>query len=263
LWQAIISGFTNLIQWLYEVTAAVGLPSYGLAIILVTVIIKIVLYPLTNKQLKSMRQMQHIQPRMKAVQERYKDDPERMQKEIMELYKRHGVNPLSGCLPLLVQLPILMAFYRALFKLTYTVPEHAAFLWVPDLAQRDPYFGFAVLAGLTTFIQQKVSTVDANDPTQKTMLYTMPLFLAWLAGTLPAGLALYWVAFNTLSIIQQLWVNYRLSLQEAAPVEVTMEEVEEEGALAVEGVEEENRSTGDKGGKKANADRRKKRKKRR
>ena len=142
------------------------------------------------------------------------------------------------------------------------MPEHAAFCgyltWRSGI-----YFGFTILLGLTTFIQQKVSMVDTSDPTQKTMLYTMPLFLAWLAGTLPAGLALYWVAFNILSIIQQLWVNYRLNLQEEAPVEVTVEKPEEERVLAVEEVEEKNIGTGHKGGKKANANRRKKRKKRR
>lgn len=258
MWQTIIHAFANLIQYLYHVTIQIGLPSYGLAIILVTILIKAALYPLTNKQMKSMRRMQEVQPKLKVIQERFKDDPQRMQKEIMDLYKEYGVNPLSGCLPLLVQLPILIAFYQALYRLKYTVPEHAAFLWVPSLSQPDPYYGFAILAGLTTYIQQKVSTVDANDPTQKTMLYMMPLFLVWLAATLPAGLALYWVMFNTLSIIQQIWVNKRSKPLEVARVGTVVED----SAVAVEGVLDREDISREKGGKGKDGGRRKKRKKR-
>lgn len=216
MWQFIVQGFAGLIHYLYELTAVLGVPNYGLAIILVTIVIKAAMYPLTNKQMKSMRQMQQIQPKMKVIQEKYRDDPQRMQKEMMDLYKEHGVSPLSGCLPLIIQLPILMAFYQALqYGLKSQAVQHASFLWVADLSQPDRII-FPLLAGITTFIQQKVSTIDATDPTQKTMLYTMPLFIAWMAGTFPAGLALYWVMFNVLSIAQQMWINARGAMPAAA-----------------------------------------------
>jgi YidC/Oxa1 family membrane protein insertase len=175
-----------------------------------TILIKVVLYPLTQSQMKSMRSMQQLQPKIKEIQERYKDDPQKMQSHVMSLYKERGANPLSGCLPLLIQLPILMAFYQSLFHFKYAVAAHAAFLWVPNLSAKDPYFIFAVLAGLTTYYQQKISTVDTKDPTQKTMLIVMPFFIAWMAATFPAGLGLYWVIFNVLGIAQQLWVNRQL-----------------------------------------------------
>jgi len=267
IWQAIVQAFADTIQYLYHVTVAMGVPSYGLAIILVTVLIKFVLYPLTNKQMKSMRQMQQIQPKMKVIQERFKDDPQRMQKELMELYKQHGVSPLSGCLPLLVQLPILLAFYRALYTLKYVNVAHAGFFWVSNLSEPDKLsylFGinhpiggfFPLLAGVTTYIQQRISTVDANDPTQRTMLYAMPVFIAWMAGSLPAGLALYWVTFNILSIAQQVWVNARVKPLEVGGGATVLVERAMAGASQGENV------SGDKGGSSSDGVRRKKRKKR-
>lgn len=185
-----------------------GVANYGLAIIFMTIIIKMALYPLTNIQMKSMRGMQEIQPKMKEIQQKYSGDPEKIQSETMKLYKESGVNPLSGCLPLLIQMPILIAFYSALLKFKYVIPSHAVFIWVPNLSAPDPFYLLPILAGLTTFIQQKISTVDAKDPTQRTMLMFMPLFIGWMATRFAAGLALYWVMFNLLSILQQLYVNY-------------------------------------------------------
>ncbi len=254
MWSSIVQGFADLIQAFYHITVAIGVPNYGLAIIMVTIVIKLLLYPLTNKQMKSMRKMQELQPRMKVLQERYKDEPQRMQKEVFELYKEHGVSPLSGCLPLLIQMPILLAFYRALYQLKYTVPAHAAFLWVPSLSKPDPYYGFAILACLTTYIQQKLSTLDPNDPSQKSMLYIMPLFIAWLCATLPAGLALYWVTFNVLSIAQQAWVNSRSSGENTKKAEAGQ-------GVAFVGDEKDNPVSSE-GGKVGDGERRKKGKKR-
>ncbi|ADI03118.1 YidC/Oxa1 family membrane protein insertase [Syntrophothermus lipocalidus] len=258
MWSSIVQGFADLIQGFYHITVAIGLPNYGFAIILVTIAIKLLLYPLTHKQMKSMRKMQELQPRLKLLQERYKEDPQRMQKEVFDLYKEHGVSPLSGCLPLLIQLPILVAFYRALYQLKYTVPAHAAFLWVPTLSKPDPYYGFAILAGVTTYIQQKLSTLDPNDPSQKSMLYVMPVFIAWLAATLPAGLALYWVTFNVLSIAQQAWVNARSGGTKDSP-----DGRVERGKVVAAGGEGKKESVmSDEGGKDGDGERRKKGKKR-
>lgn len=188
-------------------TVQIGVPSYGLAIIFMTILIKVVLFPLTQKQMRSMRAMQEIQPKMKYIQEKYKEDQPLMQKKIMELYKEHGVNPMGGCLPLLIQMPIFIAFYQSLYKFNYIDAAHKGFLWIPDISQPDPWFILAILAALTTYLQQRISMVENNDPTQKAMLYFMPLMMAWIAFKMPAGLPLYWVMFNILGIFQQLYVN--------------------------------------------------------
>lgn len=213
MWQLLVEKFSDLIQFCYHLSDLAGVPNYGLAIILMTVLIKIVLYPLTNSQLKSMRAMQELQPKMREIQERYRDNPEKMQAETLRLYREQGVNPLSGCLPLLIQLPILMAFYSALVHFKYAVPSHAVFLWVPNLSKPDPWFLLPILAALTTYFQQKISTMDPKDPTQRSMLIFMPLFIGWMATRFAAGLALYWVMFNLLSIAQQLVVNRKMAVR--------------------------------------------------
>ncbi|MCL6638574.1 MAG: YidC/Oxa1 family membrane protein insertase [Firmicutes bacterium] len=198
---------TWLLNWLYSLTVAVGVPNYGIAIILLTVLIKIALYPLSHKQMRSMLAMQQLQPKIKEIQDKYKaKDPQKMQQMIMELYKEHNVNPMAGCLPLLVQMPILIALYRSLYNFPYVNEAHASFLWVHSLSQHDPYYIFPVLAGVTTYLQSKLTTSMA-DPTQKTMLYTMPVFIAWIASTVPSGLGLYWVVFNVVGTIQQYFIN--------------------------------------------------------
>jgi len=208
LWQSFVQWFADVIQFMYGLTETLGVANYGLAIIIMTIAIKLVLFPITQKQLKSMRRMQEIQPKMKYVQEKYQDDPKLMQAKMMELYKEQGVNPFGGCLPLIIQMPIFIAFYQSLLNFNFKVAEHASFLWIPNIGERDPWFILAILSALTTYLQQRVSIVDTKDPTQKTMLYVMPLFMAWIAATLPAGLPLYWVVFNILGILQQLYINY-------------------------------------------------------
>ncbi len=217
MWHAFVQWFAEIIQTMYGITVSIGLPNYGLAIILLTIVIKILLFPLTQKQMKSMRGMQEIQPKLKYIQEKYKDDPQTMQSKIMEMYKKHGVNPFGGCLPLLIQMPIFIAFYQSLFGFDFKVAEHAAFFGIANIGQSVSYYVsqgnfipvyLPILAAVTTFLQQKISMVDTKDPTQKTMLYVMPLFMAWIAATMPAGLPLYWVMFNILGILQQMYVNF-------------------------------------------------------
>jgi membrane protein insertase, YidC/Oxa1 family, C-terminal domain len=207
VWQTFVQWFTDVINMVYVFTEQIGLPSYGLAIIFMTILIKVVLFPLTQKQMKSMRAMQEIQPKTKYIQEKYKDDQATQQQKIMELYKEHGVNPFGGCLPLLIQMPIFFAFYKSLYNFNYLDTAHKGFLWIPDISLPDPFYILAILAAVTTYIQQKISMTQSNDPTQKTMLYFMPLFMAWIAFKMPAGLPLYWVVFNILGILQQLYVN--------------------------------------------------------
>jgi YidC/Oxa1 family membrane protein insertase len=208
LFQALVDGMTSLLNWLYHLTEMAHIANYGLAIILLTVLIKIILYPLTVKQMRSMVVMQQLAPKIKEIQERYRNkDPQKMQQKIMELYREHNVNPMAGCLPLLIQMPILIALYRALLHFNYADPAHARFLWINNLSQvGDPYYILPLLAGLTTYVQSRMTT-NMSDPTQRTMLIIMPVFIAWISATVPAGLALYWVVFNAMGIIQQYFVN--------------------------------------------------------
>ena len=216
--QTLINGMTYLINLCYQFTKFIHLPNYGLAIVFLTILVKVVLYPLTLKQMRSMAIMQQLAPKVKEIQAKYKEkDPQKMQKKIMELYQEHNVNPLSGCLPLIIQLPILIALYRALLYFQYPDPQHASFFWISSLSQiGDHLYILPVLAGVSTYFQSKM-TMTSNDPTQRIMLITMPIFIAWICTTVPAGLALYWVVFNLLGIVQQYFINKQtIGLKEAA-----------------------------------------------
>lgn len=241
MWQAFIDFFIQIIEFTYHLTVDIGWPSYGLAIVFMSIAIKLVLFPVNQYQLNSMRRMQQIQPKLKELQERYKNDKEKFNEKVMALYSEYKINPLGGCLPLLIQMPIFIAFYRALSSIQYEVVEHAGFLWVPNIAEPDPYYGFAVLAALTTFLQQRISMVDVKDPTQRTMLYVMPLMMGWIAMSLPAGLPLYWIVFNILGILQQLFVNKKEDAQERARI-LTAEEEAREAAKEAEAMRAEKRA---------------------
>lgn len=209
----LVDFLSHLIQFFYNVAASLGLPNYGLAIIMFTIVIKLVLLPLTIVQVKSMRKMQELQPKIKEIQAKYKNDAQKSQQAMMELYQKHGANPFSGCLPLLVQMPILFALFSALrnfFNPTlhpaYVNLEHASFFWIPNLGQPDLYI-LPLLAALFTFLQQKVSTPGTADQTTKTMLYVMPIFMGWISRSFPAGLALYWVIYSIVSTLEQFFLR--------------------------------------------------------
>lgn len=213
----IVQWMTDFLKWVYNLTAILGIPSYGIAIILLTIIIKSLIYPLTWKQMASMRKTVEIQPKVKEIQKKYKDDPQTMNAKVMELYKEHNVNPAGGCLPLVIQLPIFWALYNTLFHFNNYIsdPSQTHFLWF-NLTQKDPFYVLAVLAAGTTFLQTKVTNPNASsDPTQKTMLYIMPVFFGYISATVPAGLALYWVTMNIVSILQQLYINRKLDRDKA------------------------------------------------
>ena len=199
---------------LYKLTESFGFGSYGLAIIILTVLIKIILYPLTAKQLRSMQAMQRMQPELKKLQEKYKDKPQILQQKMMELYQREGANPLAGCLPLLIQMPILMAMYYALYNFDYGAVA-PSFMWLPSLSEPDPIYILPLLSAFTTFLQQKISMTEMTQQA-KIMMIMMPLFIGWISLNFPAGLVLYWVTMNVVQIIQQLWVYRKNSDKEAA-----------------------------------------------
>lgn len=176
--------------------------SYGLAIILLTVLIKVILYPLTSKQMKSMKAMQKLQPEMDKIKKKYKDDKEQQQKKMMELYKENNLNPAAGCLPLLIQMPILIVFYRVLID--WEVLQEVKFLIIPDLSQ--PFIALAILTGVTmflqTFLQQKQGGVSAGGKQGNMMMYIMPAFIVVIGLSIPAGVLLYWFTSNVIMLVE-------------------------------------------------------------
>ncbi len=179
--------------------------NYGIAIIILTLIIKILFYPLTKHSLQSMKKMSQISPQMTALRQKYKDNKEKMNKELMELYKRHKVNPVSGCLPMLLQLPVFIALYEVFYVAIEL--RHAPFIfWIADLSAKDPYYITPVLMGISMFVQQKM-TPSAMDPIQAKMMLAMPIVLTFLFLSFPSGLVLYWLTNNVLSIAQQYKIH--------------------------------------------------------
>jgi len=196
--------------------------SYGIDIIILTVLIKILMAPLTHKSYVSMKQMQKLQPQMEKLKERFSDDKEKLNKEIMELYRRNGVNPLGGCLPMVLQLPVFYGLYNCLG--TPIELRHAPFLWIKDLSRPDwqsltfsvPSWWpsalpagvpvLTILMGASMFLQQWM-TPTAGDPNQRKMMMLMPLMFTFMFVSFPAGLTVYWLVNNLLTIVQQYWIN--------------------------------------------------------
>lgn len=181
--------------------------SYGFAIIAVTIVIRLVLLPLMIQQTKSSKAMQALQPEMQRLREKYssKDQKtqQKLQQETMELFQKHGVNPLAGCMPILIQMPILVAFYHAIMR-TAEIKTHT-FLW---FSLGSPDYILALLAGVTTFLQQKIMMGQAPpNPQMKMMLYIMPVMIAIFAINFPAALSLYWVIGNLFMIVQTYFIS--------------------------------------------------------
>lgn len=179
--------------------------NYGLAIIIITIILKILFFPLTHKSYKSMKEMGKLQPKMAALKEKYKNDRDAMNRAVMELYRDHKVNPLGGCLPMLVQIPVFFALYKALmFSIEL---RHAPFmLWVTDLSDKDPYYVTPIIMGVTMFIQQKMTPSNMDEMQQKIML-ALPVVFTFMFLNFPSGLVLYWLVNNILTIGQQMYIN--------------------------------------------------------
>jgi len=181
------------------------IPNYGLAIILLTLFIRTLMFPLQFKSFKSMKKMQNIQPELKKLKEKFKDDPQRMQKETMELFKRAGANPLGGCLPLVAQMPIFFAFYKVLYSAVELVGAPFV-LWISDLSIKDPYYVLPVLMAATMLLQQKFQPSTTADPAQQKIMMIMPVVFGFIMKDLPAGLVLYIFVSTLYGIIQQLLV---------------------------------------------------------
>lgn len=185
--------------------------NYGIAIIILTILIKVFFHPLTHKSLKAMQAMQALQPKIAALRERYKNNPQRLNQETMQLYKRYGVNPLGGCLPMLFQIPVFIALYNALSSAIELWRAPLDGYWIKDLSAADQYHILPILMGVSMFIQQKMSP-SAGDPRQaRLMLYFMPVFLTIIFWSFPSGLVLYWLVNNLLQIGEQTLIMRRLA----------------------------------------------------
>ncbi|MDE2999855.1 MAG: membrane protein insertase YidC [Gemmatimonadota bacterium] len=182
------------------------IPNYGLVIIVFSVLIKIVVFPLTHKSLEAAARMQQLQPRIAAMREKYPDDQQKVSREMMKLYKEEGVNPLGGCLPMVIQMPILFSLFNV-FRGAIELRQSEFVFWITDLSQPDRLYigGFEIhllplLMAVSTFVQSKMTM---KDPKQAFMVYIMPVFMTWIFWSMSSGLVLYWTMFNVLTILQQ------------------------------------------------------------
>ncbi len=212
MFHLIAKGLLWLLQFFYSYVH-----NWGVAIILLTILIKALFWPLTAKSYASMEKMKKLQPHMVKLREKYKDNKEQLNKEVMALYKTYGVNPASGCVPILIQMPVFFGLYQAL--LTAIELRHAPFiahlpgtdmLWLADLSARDPYYITPVIMGLTMFLQQKMSP-PATDPTQQKIMMFLPIIFTVLFLGFPSGLVVYWLVNNILSIAQQRMMMKKIS----------------------------------------------------
>jgi YidC/Oxa1 family membrane protein insertase len=184
--------------------------NWGWAIVAMTLLIRFILYPLTYKGMLSMQKLKEIAPEMKELQKKYKGNPQQLQAKMMELYKKKGANPMGGCLPLLLQLPIFFAIYRVLIN-AVELQGAEWILWVNDLAKMDPYFILPILMGVSMFWQQHVTPNNFTDPMQEKIFKFLPIIFTFFFITFPAGLTLYWFVNNLFSIAQQYVVNWQFA----------------------------------------------------
>jgi YidC/Oxa1 family membrane protein insertase len=234
----IIRPSTEFLKFLYGL-----LGSYGLAIIVFTLIVRTVLTPLMLQQVRSQKAMSALQPQLQEIQKKYAKDKEKLSQEQMRLYKEAGVNPLGGCLPMLIQMPILGGLYYALFSLSKTPEFRAPFLWLPNLAEKEgfPYILIITMVA-SQFLYQRIMTPPTTDPQQQStnrMMQFTPLIFAFMFINFPSGLVLYWVATNIVSIVQQYLIMrltptpapVTISLTESRPQPVTISAPEERPSL--------------------------------
>lgn len=216
LFDQFINLFANMLNFFHQ--GGFGFEwsiSWGWAIIILTVIIKMILFPTMIKQVQAMNKMKNIQPKLKEIQEKFKDKPDEMQRRTMELYKKEQVNPFGGCLPMLIQLPILWAIFGLLQDPTFINNSigNATFLWLPLVQKGD--IALAVISAITTFFQQKLTTPSTGaDQNQKIFLYIMPVMFGFFTYQVNAGVGLYWVVSNVVGIAQQYIINEYFTVKE-------------------------------------------------
>jgi YidC/Oxa1 family membrane protein insertase len=180
--------------------------NWGWAIVIFTILVKLVLFPLSYKGMMSMQKLKDLAPKMKEIKERYGKDPAKMNQQMMELYRKHGANPMGGCLPMLLQIPVFFALYRVLLNAD-ELQGASWILWIGDLSRQDPWFVLPVLMGVTMFVQQQITPNQMTDPMQQKIFKWFPVLMTFFFLTFPSGLVLYWLTNNVLSIAQQYYIN--------------------------------------------------------
>jgi YidC/Oxa1 family membrane protein insertase len=203
-WFAVIA---RPLLWILKFFHA-GVRNWGLAIILLTLFVRLITLYWTQKQMRSMKDMAKLKPKMAVLQQKHKDDKNRLNQEVMAMYKAHGVSPLAGCLPMLLQMPIWFALYRSL-QVSVELYRAPFALWITDLTAPDRYFVMPLMTGALTFLQQKISPSTPDNQQQKMMMYMMPVMFTAFTLFVPAGLTLYILTSTILSMVHQLWMNRR------------------------------------------------------
>jgi YidC/Oxa1 family membrane protein insertase len=189
-----------VLRFIYDMTH-----NYGIAIILLTIFVKVLFHPVTKKSLVSMKEMASLQPKVTFIREKWADNKEKMNKELMNLYKDAGVNPFGGCLPMLLQMPVFVALFNVLY-ISIDLKGAHFMLWISDLSDKDPYYVLPVIMGATMILQQ-MTQPQTMDPTQAKIMMFMPIVYTFFMISFPSGLVLYWAVNNILSIAQQYWIN--------------------------------------------------------
>lgn len=212
----LISFFAKPLFWLLEILYKFC-QNWGWAIVLLTIVVRLVLFPLSYKGMIGMQKLKDLAPEMKEIQIKYKSDPQKMQKHMMELYRKHGANPLGGCLPLLLQIPVFFAIYKVLYG-AVELKSAPWIAWIHDLSAIDPYYVLPIIMGVTMYISQILTPSSFTDPMQEKVFKLLPLFftLFFVIFPFPAGLVLYWSVNNVISIFQQMLINKMVANQKKA-----------------------------------------------
>ncbi len=189
--------------------------NWGWTIVILTILIKLILYPLSYKGMVSMQKLKDLAPKMKEIQTKYKDDKQKQSMHMMELYKKHGANPMGGCLPLILQIPVFFAIYRVLLN-SIELKGAEWILWINDLAEMDPYFVLPILMGASMYLQQKITPNTMQDEMQRKIFQMLPVVFTFFFLWFPAGLTLYWFVNNVFTISQQYYINRMFEKQRAA-----------------------------------------------
>jgi YidC/Oxa1 family membrane protein insertase len=204
--------FFKILLWIHE---HVG--NWGWAIILFTLLVKSVLFPLSYKGMMSMNKLKDLAPKMKEIKEKYKGDPAKMNAQMMEMYKKHGANPMGGCLPMLLQIPVFFALYRVLLNAD-ELQGAGWILWIDNLAVMDPYFVLPILMGASMWFQQRITPSNFTDPLQEKIFKWFPVIMTVFFIYFPSGLVLYWLVNNLFTIAQQYFINHMYAKQKALAV---------------------------------------------
>jgi YidC/Oxa1 family membrane protein insertase len=202
----------KVLEWFHGLVG-----NWGWAIVLVTLLIKLILFPLSYKGMMSMQKLKDLAPQMKELKEKYGKDPQKMNAKMMEMYKKHGANPMGGCLPMILQIPIFFAIYRVLLNAVELQGAEWT-LWITDLSVMDPYFVLPILMGASMWYQQKITPNTMTDPMQQKIFQWLPVVMTVFFITFPAGLVLYWLVNNIFTIAQQYVINNAFEKQKAARI---------------------------------------------